>query len=205
MEYRLQAKNAEGEVNLFAEDGLPAGAIVVSGLTGALVGAGLHADDALRGPQLVLGPLALALGGGGRSQQGPLPLGVGVGRAAKSEDGAGDRAELLLLVQVYGLEEVVDGHAVLLARLRELVDVLHLFEGGLRGGDVLDTARHEVVHGLAHQHAVAQFGPVEGVGHRLARHLVQPRQRLALRVCVPLVEHLCGNLRLQSHPEVVRA
>lgn len=47
---------------------------------------------------------------------------------AKGEQGVGDLRDVLLLVQIDGLEHVLVGHTVRLQRLLEVVDVLHHLE-----------------------------------------------------------------------------
>jgi len=185
---------------LFAEDGLPAGTIVVSCLAGSLVGACLEPNDVGGGSQLVLRPLPGGGGGGGRAQQGSLPLGVGVGRAAQCEDGARDSVEVLALVQVHGLEQVVVGHSVLTARLCELVDVLHLLEGGLAGADALHAAGLQGVDDPAEELAGAQLAvqvPLVGGRRGQPHHGKQPVESLLLGCGITLVEHLCCDVRLE--------
>lgn len=70
-----------------AEQNLPRGAKVETGLGGTLVGASLQPNQALAGPQLLLGKLAPILLRGPWSQVGPAELRVAV---ALSEGGEAD-------------------------------------------------------------------------------------------------------------------
>lgn len=67
---------------------------------------------------------------------------------AQSEDGVGHVGNILLLVQIDGLEDIDVEHTVLLQGLLEVVDVLHELELAARGVDL--------GHGIGRQH-VDQF------------------------------------------------
>jgi len=63
---------------------------------------------------------------------------------AQGEDGVGHIGNVLLLVQIDGLEDIDIGHTVLLQGLLEVVDVLHELELAARGVDL--------GHGVGRQH-----------------------------------------------------
>lgn len=63
-------------MDLLAEQNLAASADILTSLGGALVGAGLEANDGLASLQLLLGELALALIGGLGAQEGTLEVSV---------------------------------------------------------------------------------------------------------------------------------
>lgn len=116
---KISSHKKEKNVCLLSEDDLPGCADVRAGLGGALVGAGLQADDGLAGPQLLLTELALVFFRGPGAEEGAPPLWVLVGGAADREDRRGHQRDVLAVPQVVSLEQVHVGHAVFCAGLLE--------------------------------------------------------------------------------------
>ena len=63
---------------------------------------------------------------------------------------ADDLVHVGLLIEVNGLEEVDLGHAHLLARRQEVVDVLHLFERHFHGVTLYFLARNDASQPVTH-------------------------------------------------------
>lgn len=163
---------------LLAEQDLAAGADVLACLGSTLVGASLQTDDGLASLELLLAEVTLALIGGLGAQEGTLEVVVLVGlqaggnqsvnhtinhsfkcstySTAQSEDGVGDVGNVLLLVEIDGLEDIDIGHTVFLESLLEVVDVLHELELATRRVDLGHRVGGEGVDQLAQHLAVLE-------------------------------------------------
>lgn len=141
---------------LLVHQDLAAGSHVLSSLGGSLVLSSLQTDHGLSGLHLFLGELTLALIGGLGSQERSLELGVLVQLAAEGEDGVGHLGNVLLLVQVDGLEHVNIIDTVVLQGLLEVVDVLHQLELSSGLVDLGDRSGHQDVHQAAQDSSVLE-------------------------------------------------
>lgn len=147
---------------LLSDDDLAGSADVLASLGGSLVLSSLQTDDGLASLQLLLGEVALGLISGLGAQPRSLELGVLVGLAAEGEQGVGHLSNVLLLVQVDGLEDIDVVHSVILERLLEVVDVLHHLELASGLVDLRHGVRHQLVdqaaqHGSVLEHILVQL------------------------------------------------
>jgi hypothetical protein len=192
--------DVEKHLDLLPENDLASSAHVLSSLGSPLVLSGLEADHGFSSPHLLFGEFALVLVRGFGAQVGSFPLGMLVGRPAQGEDGVRDLADVLLLPQIHGLEDVNVVDAVGLQGRLEVVDVLHHLELSAGGVDLGDGAGGELVDQLAEDGAVADHIFVElSRGELGAEDGLDPLLRLPVLVGVALGGDLGADLTFQRH------